>query len=101
MRFGTSVYMAPRVPTATSIADCRAGAISSGFTGRVEQSTVGAVSRQAADWAGVGDGAGVGVGMGTGEPPPGSLGVAELPPQPARARRARERAATGRDALAT
>ena len=94
MRFGTSVYIDPDVPTATSIADCRVSAISSGFTGRVAQSTVGAVSRQAADWLGVGDGAGVGVGVGIGTPPPpGSLGEEELPPQLESGRRVRDRQA--------
>jgi hypothetical protein len=57
---------------------------------------VGAVSRQAADWLGVGDGAGVGVGVGIGTPPPpGSLGEEELPPQ--LGRRVRERRARSRE----
>jgi len=59
---------------------------------------VGAVSRQAADWLGVGDGAGVGVGVGIGTPPPpGSLGEEEPPPQLESGRRARERKARSRE----
>jgi hypothetical protein len=61
---------------------------------------VGAVSRQAADWLGVGDGAGVGVGVGIGTLPPGSLGEEELPPQPVSGRRVRERKDRSREVAA-
>src|SRR5512145_1996015 len=104
--------MTPGVRTAASTASWREFARSGCFTGRVEQSTFGAVSEQASGCNGVGVGVGAGVGVGTGS---GFVDGPELPPpQPgtervteaasavaiaAKAKRGRERRGRGKRAV--